>query len=327
MTISDKIAVRLAVSVICLLLLTAGCAGPGEKTAAFKLRFTPQDSTTYRLTTEAQQSVNWQGPLPDKLIFKPGSRYNRIEMTFTQQIQSVDDEGNALAKITIEALKYSAKYRDNPPVDFDSSREKDQHSPLAMLIGQSYTIEITPAGEVTKVDAKQADVAIRSGPVPPKMALTIIEPDAIRRRHGTLILPETDRNRLRAGDSWSAVKAFSFGRMGPKSYERIYTIREIEEKDGRRIAVADMNTIPAPEMAGQLQEEQAAAKVSKMFDNTETYTGWLKLDLTAGKIEHYLEKLQSEWVAAIRPAKQKSDKAPVVLTMGASRFYKLEKID
>ena len=325
--ISDKIVVRLAVSAICLLLLTAGCAAPGEKTTAFKLRFTPQDSTTYRLTTEAQQTVNWQGSLPDKLIFKGGSRYNRIEMTFTQQIQSIDNEGNAFAKITIEALKYSSKYRDNPPVDFDSSREEDQRSPLAMLIGQSYTIEITPAGEVTKVDAKQADIAIRSGPIPPKTALTIIEPDAIRRRHGTLILPEADKNQLRTGGSWSAVKTFSFGRMGPKSYERIYTIRQIEEKDGRRIAVADMNTIPASEMTEQLREEQVTAKVSKMFDNTETYTGRLKLDLTTGKIEQYLEELQSEWVAAIRPAKQKSDKAPVVLTMGASRFYKLERID
>ncbi|MBA7676877.1 hypothetical protein ES703_85122 [subsurface metagenome] len=64
-----------------------------------------------------------------------------------------------------------------------------------------------------------------------------------------------------------------------------------------------------------------------MFDNIETYTGRLELDLTAGKVEKYIEELQTEWVAVDPSAGQKDDKEPAVLTMSDTRFYSLEKID
>ena len=340
--------------VICSLLLTAGCAPLAEEaakpevepkeekpkvvvkevkpeeekpTVELALKFTPQDSTAYKLTMEAQRRIEWEGPLPDKTAFKGGQTGNTIEMTFTQKIQRVDDKGNALAEITIEELKYLSIIRDNAALDFDSSREKDKNNPMAKLIGQSYTIEIAPTGKVTKViDVKQAQAALKGSSSANKAALALLSPDIIKKRHGTLALPDADKNQLRTGDNWSSIKTFSFGMMGSKSYEKIYTLKEIKDTNGRRIIIVEMNAIPTSDTAEQLDKEGISG-LSKMFDNIETYTGRLKLDLTTGKIEKYLEKLQSEWIAVDPLAGQKDDKEPAALKMTAIRLYRLEKID
>ncbi len=343
---SDKIFSWLATAVICSLLLTAGCAPLAEETAkpevklkkpvpeaaiapaaTLTLKFTPQDLTTYKLTTEAQRHIKWEGPLPDKTAFKGGQTGNKIEMTFTRQIQSVDDKGNAVAEITIEGLKYLSIIRDNTVLDFDSSREKDKNSSMAGLIGQSYTIKIAPTGKVTEViDVKEARAAFKGSSSADKAALTLLKPNVIKERHGTLVLPDADKNQLRTAGKWSSIKTFSFGMMGSKSYEKIYTLKEINDTDSHQFAIVEMNAIPTSEMAGQLDKEEISG-FSKMFDNIETYTGRLKLDLTAGKIEKYLEKLQSEWIAVDPSAGQKDDKEPAALKMTAIRLYRLEKID
>jgi len=344
----------LATAVICSLLLTAGCAPLTEEaakpevepkeekpkvvlkevkpeeekpTVELALKFIPQDSTTYKLTMEAQRRIEWEGPLPDETAFRGGQTSNKIEMTFTRQIQSVDDKGNAIAEITIEGLKYLSIVRDNTVLDFDSSREKDKNNPVAKLIGQSYTIEIAPTGKVTKViDVKQARAALKGSSSADKAALALLKPNVIKERHGTLVLPDADKNQLRTGGNWSSIKTFSFGMMGSKSYEKIYTLKEINDTDSHQFAIVEMNAIPTSEMAGQLDKEEISG-FSKMFDNIETYTGRLKLDLTAGKIEKYLEKLQSEWIAVDPSAGQKDDKEPAALKMTAIRLYRLEKID
>ena len=343
---SDKIFSWLATAVVCSLLLTAGCAPLAEEaakpevelkkpipevtvaeTVTLALKFIPQDSTTYKLTMEAQRRIEWEGPMPDEAVFKGGQTGNKIEMTFTRQIQSVDDKGNAVAGITIEGLKYLSIVRDSTALDFDSSREKDKNNPMAKLIGQSYTIEIAPTGKVTKViDVKQAQAAVRGSSSANKAALALLSPDAIKKRHGTLALPDADKNQLRTDGNWSNIKAFSFGMMGSKSYEKIYTLKEINDADSHRIAIVEMNAIPTSGAEDQL-DKAGADGFSKMFDNIETYTGRLKLDLTAGKVEKYLEKLQTEWVAVDPLAGQKDDKEPDALKMTAIRLYRLEKID
>ena len=124
---------------------------PDEQKGAVQLvlKFEPNDVSTYKVVMYAQKSVLWEGPAPTKpSAFKGGLTSNRSEMTFTQQIKSVDEAGNAIALITIKELKYLAKVRDSVSMDFDSSREKDKSDPMIGLIGRSYSIKITPAGSV-----------------------------------------------------------------------------------------------------------------------------------------------------------------------------------
>jgi len=289
------------------------------------LKFTPQDSSTYKVTTEARRTIKGEGSLSDNGTFKGGTSDNKVEITFTQQIQSTDNKGNAVAKITINELKYLAKVKDNITTDFDSSREKDLNSPLGKLIGQSYTIEITPAGQVSKIiDCYEAQAAVKGSSPANQAASMFVSPEAIKLRHTIPALPDTDKNQLRPGENWSKLKSFSFGMMGSKSYERIYTLKDV---DNSRIATIEMNTIPSVEMTEELQQEQAIESFSKMFDNTEIYTGRLKFDLNDGKVREYFEKLQSEWVAVDPSAKPKDDSEPAALRMTANRFYHIEKIE
>jgi hypothetical protein len=348
-----KISKWLASAVVCSLLLAAGCAPLGEEVAKPKvelekqiparqgegpavvpkaaaeevatvaLKFSPGDSTTYRVITEAERRIKWEGSLPEEPAFKGGRNHDRIEMTFAQEIQSIDDKGNAIAKITVKELKYSSIVKDNPTFEFDSSKPKDPNHPLAKLIGQSYTIKIAPTGEVTEViDVKEAETAVRKGSVPPRTALRLLDPEVIKERHGTLVLPDTDKNQLHIGDNWSSTRTFSFGMMGSESYEKIYTLNKIKDRDNRQVAIIEMNAIPASETT-----KEQTAKFLKSFDNSKTYTGELELDLTTGKVKKYLEKLQPEWITAFPSAEQKTNQEPAVLTMSATRLYSLEKID
>jgi len=293
-----------------------------------ELKFIAEDSTTYRVVTEAQRSIKWEGTLPDDPAFKGGRNHNRVEMTFTQQIQCVDDKGNAIAKITVDGLKYYSMSKDKVVLDFDSSKIKNPNYPLALLIGQSYIIEIAPTGEVTEViEATEARTAVRRGSSVPRRAIALLRPDTIKERHRIPALPDADKNQLSKGDNWSRIKGFSFGQMGAKSYEKIYTLKEIEQQDNRQIALVEMNAIPSSEKVEQLYKEQEAGDFSDEFDSTGTYTGQLKFDLTAGKVEKYIEKLQSEWIVALPSAGQGYDIEPAVLTMNDSHLYSIEKID
>jgi hypothetical protein len=303
---------------------------PPEKegpTVQLALKFAPEDLTTYRVVTEMEKSVKWEGPLPDKpFAFTGGATGNKVEVTFAQRIQKVDDKGNAVAQITIKGLKYVGKVKDNIVMDFDSSREKDANSPLFKLIGQRYTIELSPAGQVLQVvDVNQAQTSVGRGLPANKTALAMISPEVIEERHTIPGLPAADKNKLRAGDSWSSVKTFSFDMMGAKSYEKTYTLKEIKEVDNHQIAAAEMKAIPSTAMAEELHKEQAGGLFSKMFDTTEAYEGKLMLDLTGGKIQEYFEKLQTEWVMV--DPKPEPNKEPAALRMAATRLYSIEKID
>ena len=325
---SNKIYSFIAIAVIGALLLAAGCA----QTATLALKFTPQDLATYQLTTEMARSIVWEGPLSKKpSAFKGGHTGNRIEMTFTEKVQSVDEKGNAIAEITIKELKYSAKVRDNAILDFDSSREKDQNHPLAKLIGQSYKIEITPKGQVSRViDVNEAQASLRRVGVSSsahKTALRLLSMESIKQRHTIAALAASGKEQLHPGDSWSDITSFSFDMMGSQSYQKIYTLKEIKNADNRKLAIVEMNAVPSSEMAQELHKEQATSLFSKLFDNTQTYMGELRLDLTTGKIERYTEQLQTEWIAVDPLGGKEDDKEPAALKMAATRLYRIERMD
>ncbi|GAG51233.1 unnamed protein product, partial [marine sediment metagenome] len=215
-------------------LLTGGCARLGEETATVALRFTDQDTTAYRLTTQAEDSIKFEGASLKGPDFKDSRNYGEIELTFTQQIQSVNEQGNAVAKITIDHLKYLLVRADETLLDFDSAREKDSNSPMAKLIGQGYTLEITPAGEVSKIiDVSRPRTEVEAGSVVAKVISGLFSPQAINERHSNLALPPSSENRLEAGDTWSNVKGVSFRAMGSKAYERVYKLKQVEHTNGK----------------------------------------------------------------------------------------------
>ncbi|MHC4704374.1 MAG: hypothetical protein ACYTFQ_27800 [Planctomycetota bacterium] len=343
MMVSEKKSHYFPAVVICLLVAAAGCAPSGPKTdtvtgkppgaptdeaVALSLKFAPEDLTTYTLITERWRSVKFEGSVTKERALRGGTSGDKIAMTFTQRVKSLDDKGNAIAEITIKELKYLAEEKDRVFLDFDSSRARDRNSPLAKLIGQSYTIELTPSGKVERViDAGPA--RNRTGGVSSAhtRALALVDPDTITKRHTIPAMPGGDKNQIRIGDDWSDIKTFSFGLMGAKSYERIYALKEVKGEDGKRVAVVEMNAIPTSEKAEELYADQPTGTFSKMFDNVETYKGQLKLDLASGKVEEYFEELKSEWVVVDPVGREGGAKEPSALKMTADRLYDLRRID
>jgi hypothetical protein len=338
---------RLAVSVSICIWLMAGCAGPSQETDEVAERteiepaepsrrevpinlvliFTPQQTTTYRLARENDRSVEWEGPAETRPKgFTGGHSGNRMEMTFTQKIQSVDDKGNAVAQMTITALKYVTRVKNNITLDFDSSKEQDLGSPLGKLIGQNYTIELTPFGDVRRViDAGDARSAVAGSSSGHKLAINLLSDEAIKDRHAVSALPDANEDPLHLGESWSRVKSFSFDLMGAKTFEKIYTLEAVRNVRNHQIAIARMSAVPSAAEAKELHKDQVTSGFSQMFDNTEKYTGELQLDVTGGEIVSCHEQMLIEWF--IVDPDPDDDERPAALRMGTSRLASIERID
>ena len=102
-----------------------GVAEPNEAEppVSLVLGFSPGQTATYRVTTEAEKSVGWMGPESAKPAdYSDGRSGNYVEMTFEQRVEQVRDNGNAVLGITIKALKYRGLIQNKVALEFDSSR-------------------------------------------------------------------------------------------------------------------------------------------------------------------------------------------------------------
>ncbi|HUV41449.1 MAG TPA: DUF6263 family protein [Sedimentisphaerales bacterium] len=287
------------------------------------LKYTAGDWVTYKVITESERTVKFEGSLPANNAFKGGTSGNRSELTFTQQILDVDEKGNATAEITLKELKFVSKLKDDKILDFDSTREQDSKNTLAKLIGASYVITVTPAGEVVKVSGTEGiKTEIRGGSSAARTATEFIGTDEIKRRHTLDVLPPADKNMLHKGQKYSRPESLNFGLMGAQAYERVYTLEDITDKNSRIIAKVQMEAIPA----APTPEQATGRGFAEMSDNTTTYTGWLKLDVTTGKLEECLEKLRSEWIVVDPSVRGQKDVAPAAVRMIAGRFRSIERI-
>jgi hypothetical protein len=325
MVISKNISTCIHIAVTGLLFSAAGCT----KTATLTLKLTPKDLTTYKVTTETEDSIRFEGSLLDDPALKSKSyqrNFSRNEMTFNQQVQNIDDKGDAIAKITVKELKCHSIYQNNPVLDFDSSTEKDQNNPLIKLIGLSYTIKISPTGEVVKViDTNEARTTLEGVTTATQRPLILLSDEAIKIRHTIQAIPDRKTKILRKDNKWSKINTFSFRQMGAKSYEKIYSLKKIKNINNKQLAIIQMNAIPSSATAEELHKKQAISPITNIFDNIETYTGELQFDLTAGIVEKYNEKLRTEWVMV--DSNPKNVEEPGIIRMTAIRSYSLEKVE
>ncbi|MGA2093778.1 MAG: hypothetical protein ABSH16_10285 [Sedimentisphaerales bacterium] len=301
------------------------------KPAAIKMELKPAvgQEDTYKTATEMKRIIKWEGAIPSKDIPEESFSDDKMEMVFTRRIESKDANGDAIARVTIDRLKYTSVMKNQTVVDFDSSAPADANNPLAGLTGQSYTITIEPNNYVSSVtNLPRANVLMKGMTTADRIGQNILSADAIRGIQSTLLLPPAGREDLLPGDKWSQIKTFGFGMMGIKSYEKIYTLKDVQDFNGRKIAVIGMSAIPSSEVEPKYSEQQGKAGSSSMFDTNEVFTGKGELDLTAGCIKNYSENLKTSWIAAIPPSVSKASDAnePTVLKMTAVYSYTLEKI-
>lgn len=306
------------------LLIFGGCDEPVQQKISLQLRPAEQEQATYKVLTESQRTLSYEGTFDNKESLKGGSNINKVEMTFTQQIQNVSKEGNITAKITIESLKVSSVTRDELTFSYDSSNEKDNKSPMARMIGQSYVIELSTQFQVIRVvDAASARKAAAGTDEAQRRAQLLLTDDEIKERHSVAGIGSKQVSAAEVGDTWSDIKDFSFPIMGTKSYERIYTLEEIKPQDSGRIAVIDMKALPSVS-AG---ESSRASALMDMSDNIRTYQGKLEINIDAGLIQSYLEQFDSEWIFVDPEHKPDDPAPPAAFRLGAVRLYSLERIN
>jgi hypothetical protein len=328
----NTMSVKKIVSVVLVAVVLFVSAGFKPKTSTqMKLNLSPQSETTYKVITESGKDYSFVQPSVNKT--KERHTVGRIEMVFNQKVESVDKKGVAVAVITIKELKYTADGQKDAVLSFDSTSEKAKSDPMFALIGQSYKISISPTGEVAAIDAKAVRSAIASG-FAKKFADKIFSDEEIKNRHQVLALMNANKAGKKAnkmaskkGDKWVAVSASPQGMLKPKTFEKTYTITDIKLQDKEKIATVTMNAAPSSKHVETATKDDASMGFfANMFDEKDSYTGKMVINLTTGQIISYNENLKAEWFAAESTEEQKSDKGPDQLTMGFTSLYSIEKV-
>ncbi len=300
-----------------------GGAGESEAAVELALRFVAGQVATYKVSTESYKSVEWVGsPSARPAGFKDGRRGNHVEMILNQRVQEVRDDGNATLEVTIEALKYAGDFRDNVVLDFDSTRSGEQNASLAVLVGKSYTVRISPKGRVLAVgDLEPLQQAVMAVPGGRNAAMKLIAEDEIRERHTVVPLAILKEDAVRPGQSWSDVKMFSFGDMGPKSFERVYTLKQVRQEGGP-VAVVEMQAIPPATGADASGQPNMGPM---MWDSASEYAGRLELDLDSGGVREYGEEMRTEWAIA-DPGTMRDSGGLAALRMAVTWLHRVELV-
>jgi hypothetical protein len=309
------------VGAVCLLVLFAGCAPQAD----LALKFNVGDKTKYTITEEDSKDFKFEQPSLDKVRLEP--RTITSEVRFLQEIESVDEKGAGVAKVTINALKYFAKDKDEVKLDFDSSRESAKDKPLLKLLGKSYKIKLAPDGSVEVLNAEDIRKVVTGGQAY-RVVQALLSDKSIQKRHEIQSLPDADKSLLRTGDGWSRTVTPQLRLMVPKAFEKTYTFEKVSGQGDNQIAVVNMNAVESPTTpVGGQKLAGGMGLFANMFDTDETYTGEMVLNLATRKVAKYNEKLVVTYTAAEPSAKQKPDKGPDMLTIKLTYSTALEMLD
>ena len=306
---------------VCLLVLFGGCAPEAE----LALKFNVGDRTSYSITAEDTKDFKFEQPSLDKVRFEP--RSTTSEIRFLQEIESVDERGAAVAKITIKGLKYFAEDKGEVKLSFDSSREGAKGKPLSRLLGKSYKIKLASDGSVKVLDALDIRRTVTGGQVG-RVAGALLSDKSIQKRHEIQSLPDADKSLLRIGDSWTRVETPQLRLMVPKAFEKTYTFKKVTGQGESQVAVVNMKADESPTTpVGAKKMASGIGLFANMFDTDETYTGEMVLELATGKVAKYNAKFVTTYTAAEPSAKQKPEEGPDVLTIKLTYSTALEMLD
>lgn len=293
---SGRTPLWLTLIAVCLLACLTGCA----KQANLTLKFAPESTMTYKVSTQMIKDFRFEQPSLKKPKLQEEQSGTTVDITFEQKIDNIQSDGSTLATVTVKEIAYVAKVKNTVKFDFDSTRQADKDNPFAKVIGQSYTIKISPDGVAEVVDAKDARNAVTAD-YEGDVAKDLFSADRIKKRHSILALPDIAKSTLRTGSSWSRIVAPK-DLLAQKSFEKTYTLESIEGPKDNRVATILMNATESEEPVPDAEKQLTGMGIlAKMFNSTETYTGKMVLELDTGKILQYNEELVAIYLATEGP--------------------------
>ncbi|MCJ7557807.1 MAG: hypothetical protein MUP90_12950, partial [Gammaproteobacteria bacterium] len=271
-------------------------AAQSEK-ITLSLEFEPGTKTRYRVTNEVVTTMESpETALQDNATTAPIPKVSESsEVVFTQEILGPlpDDSNMVVALITIDQVRYVRRLSGQPDLAFDSQEPSDQNSPFAKLVGQTYTIEISPLGYVPGIfNLRPARLAVR-GPTPAHAAaLDLVSPPAIFARHGYFSLPGPDVGSLAAGDRWRGVQQVilrapgtDMDRLGTHRFDKIYRLESVEQRPVGTMAVVVFEGSPRPRRT----PDGRPAEVPFLSCS---FVGGGEFNIDAGRVEGYMEHIE-----------------------------------
>lgn len=324
--------------VLCLLCV-AGCSGPDSQTPVptsvepvsvepaqvtpipLTLSYVVGQTAAYRLSSETTRSVTFEGIAADDetLGMYDSAITGRLsDLTWTQTVQEVDPNGQALLLIEISDLAYRGYLMGDSSVDYDSARSENAPTALADLIGLSYRIRIDGKGRVTEVIGQAEAVAgLDEAKTQFNIAKNLLSVSVIKARH-TIKALNTAPDRVTSEGSWTSTDAFQFGRLGGKQFDKTYvcqtgqgnrSVVEISLANFKAVdkSVSSLNTPTLP------------------FTSEDQFTGALTLDSRSGQVEKYRESLEINWVFV--DAASANEAQPRTGRMTARQAFLLERKD
>ena len=328
-----KITLCFTVICVCLMFFAGGCGPQGDpglkgtavtkgslQKADVKLQFVAGEKATYKMATETMIDYKFEQPSLKKLDEKRTG--SRINMTYLQEIENVEENGDAVVKITIQEIAYHSETKNKVNFDFDSTREADLKKPFAKLIGQSYKIKISPEGSATVIDVAAAKKAVSRG-YDSQVAKGLLSTDKLVALHSILALPDSGSSSVSTGQSWKRSEASHPGlRWASKTFAKTYTVTQVAKKDGKQLVRIEMDAVENFDLA-EGQKTRGLGPFAKIFDPEESYTG--QIVLKDGRVDNYNEKFVGSYVAAEMPSNASADMEPDALTMGFTRLISIEK--
>ena len=314
---SQKLVIKLFVASFVLLSFTAGC------TEQMSLTFDQEGVSTYKFASETIQDFKFEQISVGKT--KEEQNLTRIEMVFDQKILGVNEDGSANAKITIAGINVVVKNVDGIVFNFDSSKKADHGKSFNKLIGKSYTIKITPDGKVKSVDAADIRKVVATGP-DRKWAKNLLSDKEIVRRHEIIAMPDIQDAKIAARHTWAKEVNSHPRLLEQKKFEKVYTVDNIKEQSGRKVASVSMKAAPSGAAEG-VSPASGFGYMAKMFDTQENYEGQMQFDVDTGKVISFSEKMVATYTASEMSKTKPDAKGPDTLIMGLTHSISLEEVE
>jgi len=296
----------------------------------FSIEFEPGTKTRYRVSTETVTTMeSLENAIKNNASTAPLPKVSKSsEVIFTQEILGPVSENTntVIALVTIEHVGYNLTSPGQPELLFDSQKFTDQNSPFAKLIGQTYTIEISPLGYVFGIfNLRPARQAVR-GPTPAHTAaLDLVSPSAIFSRHGFFSLPGPDVGSLSVGGRWRGVQQLTLitsetdiYRLGTHRFDKIYQLEGLEQ--------LQMDTVGAVVFVGSPRSRRTSdGRFIEVPFLSCSYVGGGEFNFDMGRIESYSEQLKVRM--PLPETKSLHTENPEDRIVIATRFFRVQRLD
>jgi hypothetical protein len=206
---------------------------------------------------------------------------------YTFEVQQVGDDGTATCKVTYNTVKMTMSMQ-GFSMDYDSTKPSTTLSPLvkhfAGLVGQSFSMRVSPTGHVSDVQGVEAiyEKIIKNLEVPDESMRGTVEQqlkeqfgaDALREAMEQAIGAKFPDGPVDIGDSW--VKKMTVARPYPLSLESTLTLKDRKAGIAVIEVVSKISTNPAgkPMQLGPMTMSYALSGESKGQLEIDEASGW-----------------------------------------------------